>query len=96
MKKLDLDNILFHISNQQFRELELRCEIGRLLRDCEIKYMIPINKMHEKLGIEPIEYLRWRNGAVDFSLKQIAKINVLIGDLIREKSILKINLEKKK
>lgn len=96
----NLDRFLLGVSDVEFHELELRLQIGRLLRDAEIKYEQTMAQMAKRLGLNPIGYLRWRKGAMDFSLRQIAEINVILGDLIRqeamEKDLIRIKLDEEK
>ena len=97
-----LNKFLSDISDIEFRQLELRLQLARLLRDAEINYEQSMAQMTKKLGLSPLDYLGWRRGAIDFSVTQIAKINVVIGDLIREKAEekdiikIKLDMEKKK
>jgi hypothetical protein len=84
MKKLD--KMLIGLSELDFAQLRLRMQVANSLRAIEKDYTVSIDGMAKHLEITSDEYRRWRNGAKDFDLKMMAKINVLSDDLHRENS----------
>lgn len=93
----NLNKFLHGAKDIEFRQLELRLQLARVLRDAEINHNQSMAQMAKRLELTPLDYLRWRRGAIDFSVTNIAQINTVVCDLIKEKAqetdILKIKLD---
>lgn len=91
-----LDNFLAETSDSKFNELFHRIEIARLLRTIEQKYNKSPEEMRTLLKLSQDMYSRWRRGAVDFSVKNMASIEILDKDLYAEQqNMFQIKLDQK-
>lgn len=71
-----LEKELFKLTDLEYRELQLRFQVADILRLFEGKhYMREPSEIAELLGYTARKYKKARNGAVDFSLKEIATIH---------------------
>jgi hypothetical protein len=93
---MNLNNFLSSCTEIEFNELFHRIEIAKLLRSIEVRYKVTPESMASRLGITEEFYKEWRLGANDFSVKDLANIEVLDNSLYVEKNdLIKIELNKK-
>jgi hypothetical protein len=91
---LKLDKFLSDISEIEFNEIFHRFEIARMLRRMERQYKKTHEQMAGALGLDVRLYLKWRKGAVDFSVQDLANLDVVETDFYSEMNIIKIELDK--